>query len=176
MPARTDGKPSGGNTATLTAFKTTIDIPADAREQLCQLLNQQLADTVDLYTQLKHAHWNVKGHDFYQLHLLFDQLAECPEEWSDKIAERVATLGGYVTGTARMAAASTRLPEVPNGAVEGMELVRAMVASYANYCASTRECIGRSEELSDPTTANMLTDISEDADKNRWFLEAHLQA
>lgn len=176
MPAKADGKRTNGTTATLAMFKTTIDIPADAREQLCDLLNQQLADTTDLYTQLKHAHWNVKGTDFYQLHLLFDQLAACAQEWSDEIAERVATLGGYVKGTVRMAAAATRLPDVPADAVEGMELVRALVASYANYCASTREGIERSEQLGDPTTADLLTEVSRDADKNRWFLEAHLQA
>jgi starvation-inducible DNA-binding protein len=175
MPTR-DGKRSNGSTATLHEFKTTIDIPAEARRPLCELLNQQLADTADLYSQLKHAHWNVKGHDFYQLHLLFDQLAACPLEWSDLIAERVAMLGGYAMGTVRMAAASTRLSEFPTDAIEGMDHVRALVEAYANYCASTREAIEKSDELGDPTTADMFTEISRDADKNRWFLEAHLQA
>jgi starvation-inducible DNA-binding protein len=173
MPTRTNGK---GSATALAGFKTTIDLPIEAREQLIEILNQQLADTTDLFTQLKHAHWNVKGSDFYQLHLLFDQLAECPLEWSDLIAERVAMLGGYAKGTARMAAANSRLDEFPTDAIAGMEAVQALVAAYGKYCASTREAIRKSDELGDPTTADLFTEISRDADKNRWFLEAHLQA
>lgn len=175
MAAKSNGKSAKGATA-LAGFKTTIDIPADKREQINEILNAQLADTTDLFTQIKHAHWNVKGSDFYQLHKLYDELAACTLEWSDEIAERIAILGGYVNGTLRMAASATRLPEFPQDAVEGMATVRALVESYANYCASTREAIEQTEELGDPTTADLLTEVSGDADKNRWFLEAHLQA
>ena len=175
MATRANGKRSGG-TATRQTFKTSIDIPADAREQICEILNRQLADTTDLFTQLKHAHWNVKGSEFYQLHKLYDELAACTLEWSDEIAERAAILGGYVKGTLRMAAADTRLPEFPTDAVADMETVRALVAAYANYCASTREAIEATDKLGDPTTSDLLTEVSHDADKNLWFLEAHLQA
>ena len=88
MATKTDGRRSNG-VAAIAKFSTSIDIPADARDKINTILNQQLADTADLFTQLKHAHWNVRGKDFYQLHLLFDQLAACPLEWSDEIAERI---------------------------------------------------------------------------------------
>ena len=52
------------------------------------LLNQELADTSDLYSQTKQAHWNVKGIHFYQLHLLFDELAEKRQGEADELAER----------------------------------------------------------------------------------------
>lgn len=169
-------KSNAKNATAMAGFKTTIDIPDEAREQLCEILNHRLADTADLYSQIKHAHWNVKGRDFYQLHIMYDQLAACALEWSDEIAERIATLGGYAKGTLRMAAAATDLPEFPQEAVEGMDTVRALVASYAKYCAETREGIDETEKLGDPTTADLLTEVSQDADKNRWFLEAHLQA
>jgi starvation-inducible DNA-binding protein len=172
MPAKSNGK----SVTAMAGFKTSIDIPDEKREQINEILNAQLADTADLYTQLKHAHWNVKGKDFYQLHLLYDQLAACALEWSDEIAERIAILGGYAKGTLRMAASSTRLPEFPQDAVEGMATVRALVESYANYCASTREAINQTDEIGDPTTSDLLTEVSHDADKNLWFLEAHLQA
>src|SRR4051812_30554474 len=57
-------------------FKTRIDLPADRRKKLIALLNQHLADTFDLYGHAKHAHWNVKGPQFHQLHELFDDLAD----------------------------------------------------------------------------------------------------
>jgi len=85
-------------------FKTSVDIPAETRRKAIEILNQNLANSFDLMSQTKQAHWNVKGNDFWQLHKLFDELAAETAEWVDMIAERATALGGYATGTARMAA------------------------------------------------------------------------
>src|SRR5688572_22886075 len=94
-------------------FATRIDLPPDTRERVIALCNQQLADVMDLHSQTKHAHWNVKGLQFYQLHELFDELAGALAGFADLIAERATQLGGMAHGTLRMAAAATRLPEYP---------------------------------------------------------------
>jgi starvation-inducible DNA-binding protein len=142
---------------------------------MIDLCNQQLADSFDLYSQLKQAHWNVKGKDFFQLHALFDDLAGDVLEHVDLIAERATALGGYATGTARMAAANSALPEFPTDAVDGSEHVRALVERYAAYAASTRAAIDTATEAEDQSTADMFTEVSRQADKNLWFLEAHQQ-
>ena len=157
-------------------FPTSIDLPADRREAMADLCNQRLADSFDLYSQLKQAHWNVKGKDFFQLHTLFDTLAANVLEHVDLIAERATALGGYATGTARMAAANSALPEYPRDAVDGPDHVRALVERYAIYCAATREAIDTATEAEDQSTADMFTEISRQADKDLWFLEAHLQS
>jgi starvation-inducible DNA-binding protein len=159
-----------------TMFATRIDLPEDKREQLVGLLNQQLADTFDLYSQTKQAHWNVKGSEFYQLHELFDELAAQVLEYVDLVAERATALGGMAMGTARMAAASSRLDEYPVEAVESLAHVEALAERYANYAATTRAGIDTATECSDQTTADLLTEISRGIDKSLWFLEAHLQA
>jgi len=143
---------------------------------MADLCNQRLADSFDLYSQLKQAHWNVKGKDFFQLHTLFDTLAANVLEHVDLIAERTTALGGYATGTARMAAANSALPEYPTDAVDGPDHVRALVERYAIYCAATREAIDTATEAEDQSTADMFTEISRQADKDLWFLEAHLQS
>lgn len=79
------------------AIETRIDIPVEQREKLIALLNQHLADTLELHSQIKQAHWNVKGPQFYQLHELFDDLAEEVEDHVDEIAERATALWGYST-------------------------------------------------------------------------------
>ena len=56
--------------------------------QVPYALNQKLADIIDLQTQLKQAHWNVKGPHFIGLHELFDKIAEDLESYVDMIAER----------------------------------------------------------------------------------------
>lgn len=161
---------------TARTFETAIDLPAETRAAMIDLLNQQLADTADLYTQTKQAHWNVKGIHFYPLHLLFDQLAERREDESDDIAERAVQLGGYATGTVRMAAASSRLPEIPAEITTGEEYVRALVERYGLHANNTRQGIDIADEAGDADTADLLTEISRQVDKDLWFLQAHLQA
>jgi starvation-inducible DNA-binding protein len=163
-------------TAKSHAIRTSIDIPAGSRDKLVALLNQQLADTFDLMSQTKEAHWNVKGPNFYQLHELFDELATSLLGHVDLIAERATALGGLATGTVRMSASATRLDEYPLGVTHDMEVVECLVERFANVAASTREAIEKAEELGDADTADLFTEVSRDLDKHLWFLEAHLQS
>ena len=163
-------------TQTDRTFETRIDIPEGTREQVIELLNARLADTFDLYSQLKQAHWNVKGSDFYQLHLLYDQVAEDVFPYVDEIAERVTQLGGLALGTARMAASASSLDEYPVDAIEGMETVTAVADRLAAYAAAVRSAIDTTAELGDQSTSDLFTEISRTVDKYLWFVEAHQQA
>src|SRR5215510_8807927 len=153
--------------------KTRIDIDAETREQVVSLLNQQLADTFDLYSQTKQAHWNVKGQQFFQLHELFDKLATELLDHVDTIAERSTTLGGTALGTARMAAAKSRLPEYSAEITGGRESIEALVERYAKLATTTRAAIDRADELGDVDTSDLFTGVSRGLDKTLWFLEAH---
>ncbi len=154
---------------------THNDLDQAIREQVIELLNQQLADTFDLFSQTKQAHWNVKGPQFYQLHLLYDTLAEGLQGYVDEIAERATALGGIAMGTARMAAANTRLPEYPAGPTASLDSVQCLVDRYGALAATTRAAIDTADEAGDADTADLFTEISRDLDKWLWFLEAHLQ-
>ena len=161
--------------ASVRSFTTSVDIPAQTRAEVNVVLNQHLADSFDLMSQAKQAHWNVKGSDFWQLHKLFDELAERAAEWVDEFAERVTALGGYATGTVRMAAASSKLPEFPTEITDSMDYVRALAERLAAFTNSAREAIDQIDELGDADTADLFTEVSRCADKYLYFLEAHLQ-
>lgn len=156
-------------------FETRIDMEQDLRNKMIELVNRQLADTFDLFSQTKQAHWNVKGPQFYQLHELFDELAAELIAFVDLIAERATALGGLAMGTVRMSAESTRLEEFPAETVESMATVEALATRYANLAASTRAAIDTADEAGDMDTADLFTEVSRALDKNLWFLEAHLQ-
>ena len=155
-------------------YSTRIDIAEEVRVKVIDILNQSLAATLDLKTQTKQAHWNVKGTDFYQLHELFDEMAGELEEYVDMVAERVTALGGTALGTARMAASESILPEYPLDAVSGIEHITALAERYAAYGQHVREAIDATDELGDADTADLYTEISRTIDKRLWFLEAHL--
>jgi starvation-inducible DNA-binding protein len=154
---------------------TRIDLTLETRSQIVDLLNQTLADTLDLKTQVKQAHWNVKGMNFYQLHELFDEIATELEEYVDMVAERAIMLGGIALGTARVAAERSTLPEYPLETFEGKDHVEALATRLALYAKSVRQNIDASNSLDDADTADLYTEVSRAIDKRLWFLEAHLQ-
>jgi starvation-inducible DNA-binding protein len=155
-------------------FSTKNDLASGVREKAIALLNQQLADTFDLYSQTKQAHWNVKGLQFHQLHLFFDSLAESVLEYVDLIAERATALGGTALGTVRMSAAASRLPEYPVDAVDGRRHVEALTARYAALAKTSRAAIDSSAAFGDADTADVFTEVSCGLDTHLWMLESHL--
>lgn len=155
-------------------YSSRIDLATEVREKVVELLNKSLAATLDLKTQVKQAHWNVKGTDFYQLHELFDELAGELEGYVDMVAERATALGGIALGTARVAAAESILPEYPLDAVGGIEHITALADRYAVYAKHVREAIDSTDDWGDADTADMYTEISRTIDMRLWFLEAHL--
>jgi starvation-inducible DNA-binding protein len=156
-------------------FRTKNDIPADARAQIADLLNRTLADCIDLQTQCKQAHWNVKGPSFIGLHKLFDDVNTDVEEYVDLLAERVVQLGGVAEGTARCAAERSRLPEYPLDISSGRDHVDALSTALASFGRVCREGIEQLDEWGDADGADILTEISRGVDKWLWFVEAHQQ-
>ncbi len=156
-------------------FATRVDLPAEAREALIAGLNQRLAESLDLYSQLKQAHWNVKGEEFFQLHQLFDLIAGEVLEFVDAIAERATALGGYATGTVRMAAEASTLPEYPVDALGSRDHLVAVADRLGQYANAIRAAINEAGEHGDQSTADLYTEISRDVDKRLWFVEAHCQ-
>lgn len=155
---------------------TRNDLSEKVRSQMIKLCNQQLADTFDLLSQTKQAHWNVRGPHFFELHKLFDEFAEVVEDYVDKIAERATSLGGVAMGTVRMAAKSSTLDEYPADIHNGMDHVKALADRIAAVGKSSREAIDTADEAGDQGTADLFTEIVRGTDKYLWFVEAHLRA
>ncbi len=160
---------------TKSMFSTRNDLAREVRGKMIALLNQQLADTFDLYSQTKQAHWNVKGAQFFQLHELFDKLAAELLGYVDLIAERATALGGLAQGTVRMSASNSQLAEYEMDTVDSLPTVEMMAERYAALATTTRHAIESAEDQDDADTADLLTEISRGLDKSLWFLEAHLQ-
>src|SRR5215210_1465694 len=172
--AQRSTRPSRDGAATQ-LFSTKNDLSPSTRGQVSELLNQRLADCIDLQTQCKQAHWNVKGPSFIALHKLFDEVNEDIEEYVDLLAERIVQLGGIAEGTARVVASRSRLDEYPAQATTGGDHVDALSSALATFGHGSRMGINEADELGDPATADILTEITRGVDKWLWFVEAHQQ-
>jgi starvation-inducible DNA-binding protein len=156
-------------------YPTRNDLPEATREKAITLLNARLADAVDLQTQMKQAHWNLKGPHFIALHELFDEINEEVEDYVDLIAERAVQLGGIALGTARLAAANSTLAEYPHDIAASDLHVEAVADALAAFGKAVRASIARADDLGDADTADIFTEVSRGVDKYLWFVEAHLQ-
>jgi starvation-inducible DNA-binding protein len=157
-------------------FKTKNDLSETIRAKAIELLNARLADAIDLQTQTKQAHWNVKGPNFIALHELFDKINEDVEDYVDDIAERAVQLGGIAEGTARMVVKRTSLSEYPAKTVDGHSHVEALSSALATFGKAARKAIDEANDFGDLDTADLFTEVSRGTDKWLWFVEAHRQA
>lgn len=159
----------------LRMYSTRHDLPREDREALVRLLNQRLADTLDLYSQTKMAHWNVKGRDFYQLHQLFDEVAEIVEGHADLLAERATALGGVALGSIRQASSATSLPELDIEDADEVPLLESLIERFGAHGGSLRASIEDADARHDRATSDLFSQLVRDADKALYFLESHLQ-
>jgi starvation-inducible DNA-binding protein len=156
-------------------YETRNDLAGAARKAVVKLLNERLAEAIDLQLQAKQAHWNVKGPNFVGLHDLFDRIAAAASEYVDLIAERGVALGGVAEGTVQVVSSRSKLPEYSLTIGDGMAHVDAMRAALATFGAGARRAIDEATEVKDADTADLFTEVSRGIDKLLWMVEAHVQ-
>jgi starvation-inducible DNA-binding protein len=156
-------------------YETRNDLALTARRSLVGMLNEHLADAVDLHLQAKQAHWNIKGPNFVGLHALFDQVAAQADEYSDLIAERAVALGGVARGTLQAVSAQSQLREYPLEVGDWRAHVLAIQDALATFGRGVRKAIDEATTLNDAGTADLFTEISRGVDKSLWMVEAHVQ-
>ena len=155
-------------------YKTPSQLPEAARTELVRTLNERLADGLDLHSQIKVAHWNVRGPQFPALHPLFEQFADQLAAHNDAIAERAVTLGGLAVGSTRAVAKTSRLPDYPADTTRDLDHVKLLAERFEAYLAGVRESRGIGEKLGDTDTVDLLTGVITEFEKNSWFLRATL--
>ena len=156
-------------------YKTKIDLPEKTRRAVITILNERLADAIDLQSQVKQAHWNVKGPNFIALHELFDKISDVVLEQIDEIAERVTSLGGTAEGTVAVAAKRSKLKNYPLSITAGKDHLFYLSTQLSVFGKAARTAIDDTGKLRDADTADLFTGMSRELDKYLWFVEAHLQ-
>lgn len=151
-------------------------LPEDARAKIADHLNARLADGLDLHSQIKVAHWNIKGPQFAALHPLFETFAVTLSGFTDQMAERAVTLGAKAFGTARHVAKVSKLPDYPQETTRDLEHVKLLADRIEKFLEGTRESRQAVEKLGDTDTVDLFTTVVSEFEKNAWFLRASLES
>ncbi len=157
-------------------FLTPSHLPESARAKIVTALNACVLDGVDLYTQTKVAHWNVRGPLFVQIHELLDEIAGHVAGNVDDLAERAVTLGGRATGSARAVAQGSKLEEIPHEVRRDLELARLIAERAEGFLHGLRAAREIADEHHDKDTDDLLTGVIRGLEKDVWFLRATLDS
>ncbi len=160
-------------------FGTINRMPIGLDEKVCgasvKNLNQLLADTMTLRDMYKKHHWQVAGHTFYQLHLLFDKHFDEQVELVDEIAERIQLLGGLSIAMAHDVAETTQVPRPPRGREEVPVQISRLLEAHEIILKESRKYAKEADEAGDDGTNDLLiSDVIRTNELQVWFLAEHL--
>jgi starvation-inducible DNA-binding protein len=152
-----------------------LALSRDARMYSCQRLNRISADTQILYALYKKHHWLVRGHTFYQLHLLLDKHAGEQLALIDTLAERIQTLGGVAVGDPRHVAELTQIPRSPDGVEEVPAMLSRLLEAHESILIDAHDAAAHVAELGDDGTNDLLvSEVIRTGEMEAWFLAEHL--
>ncbi|ADO70138.1 DNA starvation/stationary phase protection protein Dps [Stigmatella aurantiaca] len=155
-------------------YRSPSPLSEQARAPIAASLNERLSDGLDLHSQIKVAHWNIKGPQFASLHPLFETFAVSLAGHNDAIAERAVTLGARAYGTTRHVAKTSRIPEYQQETVKDLDHVKLLADRFDLYLAGLRESRKLVEQHQDTDTVDLLTGAITEFEKHTWFLRATL--
>lgn len=142
--------------------------------ELVDQLNDLLANYQIHYQRLRGCHWNVKGNDFFTLHIKFEELYNNAQLTIDEIAERVLTLGKSPYSTYSDYISVSQIKEINTENLEPKKMVEAVLSDYKTLIDMEREIIETaSETANDEGTADMITGFMKFQEKTSWMLRAY---
>ena len=179
-PARDGARPiTGQRGREIQPFGTITRIPIGLSEKVCKAsvaaLNQVLADTMTLRDLYKKHHWQVAGHTFYSLHLLFDKHSEEQAELVDTIAERIQLLGGLAIAMAPDVAELTKIERPPKGREEVPVQISRLLEGHEHIITESRAFAKKASDAGDEGTNDLLiSDVVRGNELQSWFVAEHL--
>lgn len=160
-------------------FGTIARLPNGLEEKVCvasvDALNQTLADTMTIRDLYKKHHWQVAGHTFYSLHLLFDKHYEEQAELVDAIAERIQLLGGLAIAMAPDVAEMTQIERPPRGREEVPVQISRLLEAHEQILTFARAAAKKASDAGDDGTNDLLiSDVVRRNEMQVWFVSEHL--
>ena len=157
-------------------MKVNIGISDENLKKVNELLNRTLADANVFYIKLRKFHWNIKGPDFMEYHLLFEKQYEGLEKAIDEVAERITSLGGVAIGTTTEFAELSQLKENAGKVPSEDQMLKELVMDHETIIRSLRESISKcDEDFDDVGTADLLTGMIREHEKNAWKLRQYIK-
>lgn len=161
---------------TISINRTRHPLAESSRAEIVRALQPVQTGSLELFLQLKSAHWNVRGSAFGSVHEILEAASQRVLGFADDVAERMAVLGGEPLASARKLAAVPQLADVPVGVRQQDEVIKVTCDRIAFFSNLVRDCIDTIERNDDPVSADCCIRALSELEKSMWKLESHLPA
>lgn len=152
----------------------SIGLQGEMAEVLAGKLNVLLANFQLFYINARGFHWNIKGSNFFELHLKFEEIYNDALVKIDEVAERILTLGYTPHHTFTDYLANTQIKEV-KGMSDGKKCVEAVVNGYQTLLVHEREILKLASEANDEGTNALMSDYIREQEKLIWMYSSYLK-
>ncbi len=150
-----------------------IGLDTDKSSKLAEKLNKLLADYQLFYMNVRGFHWNIKGPEFFELHVKFEELYNNLLTKVDDIAERIVTLGKTPLHTYSDYAKVTDVKEAKDIS-NGKQSVQAIIDTFTALLVQQRDILAMAADLNDEGTASQMSDYIVEQEKMVWMYNAYL--
>lgn len=134
-------------------------------------LNVLLADYHLYYQKLRNFHWNIVGHNFFDLHNKFEEMYEDAKTKIDEIAERILTLRFQPTSNFSDYLKMSSLKEDSEN-TKDVEMVKKLLADHGKLLKQMRTVVETADEAEDEGTIDMIGGYIGYIEKVSWMLDA----
>ncbi|HGE8239735.1 DNA starvation/stationary phase protection protein [Aeromonas veronii] len=154
-------------------MKSPIGLDTAQSQALAAELNKLLASYQTLYMNVRGFHWNIRGNQFFELHLKFEEIYNDLLLKVDALAERILTLDGVPMHSFSDYLKVSAIPE-QKGLHDGRACVESLLESFRELLVAQRRILGQAAEAGDEGTASILSDYVQQQEKLVWMLRAYL--
>ncbi|KAA6439115.1 DNA starvation/stationary phase protection protein [Dyadobacter flavalbus] len=150
----------------------TISLNEQEVKPVVDLLNDYLANYHIHYQKLRGCHWNIKGQNFFTLHVKFEELYTNAQQTIDEIAERVLTLGKPPHSRFQDYINESSIQEIDTIGMADLQMVDALLDDMAKLIEMERVLLMATEEAGDDGTNDMVNRFMQFKEKNTWMLRS----
>jgi len=155
-------------------MKNSIGINKEKALNLSTRLNELLADYQLFYQNLRGLHWNIKGREFFELHLKFEEFYDNAVIKVDEIAERILTLEGEPLHTFTDYLRVSEIPE-EKGITNGLAGVNIIISNFSTLILKEREILSLAAAADDEGTVSLMSDYISETEKTLWMLNSYIK-
>lgn len=155
-------------------MKNLIGINTEKASNLANRLNELLADYQLFYQNLRGLHWNIKGREFFELHLKFEEFYDDAVIKVDEIAERILTLEGEPLHTFTDYLKISEIKE-EKGVTNGVDGVNIIIDNFSLLILKEREILSLAAEAEDEGTVSLMSDYISETEKTLWMLNSYIK-
>lgn len=150
-----------------------IGLSEQVRQEISDGLAQYFADLYATYLKTQNFHWNLRGTEFYSLHLLFDKQYHELEEEIDEVAERIRSLGYYVNASFTGFQQLTRIKDEEK-VLTIKDMLQHLISAHEMTCRNGRSLCALADKENDAGTVDMLGRRLAGHEKMIWMLRSSL--